>query len=32
MFTFTDALCIAAESHRGMTDKGGIDYVKHPLY
>ena len=32
MFTFTDALIIAAEAHRGTKDAGGVDYIKHPLY
>jgi len=32
MFTFTDALVFAAEIHRGQKDKGGVDYIKHPLY
>ena len=31
MFTFTDALIIAAEAHRGVKDDGGIDYIKHSL-
>ena len=32
MFTFTDALVIAAEAHRGVKDEGGVDYIKHPLH
>jgi len=32
MFTFTDALIMAAEAHRDKKDKGGDDYIKHPLY
>jgi len=32
MFTFTDALIIAAEGHRDQKDGGGIDYIKHPLH
>lgn len=31
-FTFTDALIIAAEAHRGKKDQGGIDYIKHPMH
>ena len=31
-FTFTDALIFAAEVHKGQKDKGGVDYIKHPLY
>lgn len=31
-FTFTDALIIAAECHRNITDGGGVDYIKHPLH
>lgn len=32
MFTFTDALVLAAEAHKGKKDIGGVDYIKHPLY
>ena len=32
MFTFTEALIIAAEAHRGVKDGGGVDYIKHPLH
>jgi guanosine-3',5'-bis(diphosphate) 3'-pyrophosphohydrolase len=32
MFTFTDALIIAAEAHRNIKDQGGVDYIKHPLH
>ena len=32
MFTYTDALIIAAEAHRGQKDGGGVDYIKHPLH
>ena len=32
MFTFTDALIIAANAHRGIKDAGGIDYIKHPMH
>jgi (p)ppGpp synthase/HD superfamily hydrolase len=32
IFTFTDALIMAAEAHRGQKDGGGIDYIKHPLH
>ena len=31
-FTFTDALIFAARMHRGQKDRGGVDYIKHPLY
>lgn len=31
MFTFTDALIIAAEGHRNQKDQGGVDYIKHPM-
>ena len=30
--TFTDALIIAAEAHRGVKDAGDVDYIKHPLH
>ena len=30
--TFTDALILAAESHRGSRDSGGVEYIKHPLH
>ena len=32
MFTFTDALILSAEAHRGIKDKGEVDYIKHPLH
>lgn len=32
MMTFTDALIIAAEAHRGVKDSGDVDYIKHPLH
>jgi guanosine-3',5'-bis(diphosphate) 3'-pyrophosphohydrolase len=32
MFTFTDALILAAKAHRDVKDKGGVDYIKHPLH
>lgn len=32
IFTFTDALIIAAECHRNIADGGGVDYIKHPLH
>jgi (p)ppGpp synthase/HD superfamily hydrolase len=32
MFTFTDAVSIACEAHKGQKDKGGHDYLKHPLH
>lgn len=32
MFTFTDAVAIACEAHKGQKDKGGHDYLKHPLH
>jgi hypothetical protein len=31
-FTFTDALIFAAEAHKGQKDRGGVEYIKHPLY
>jgi (p)ppGpp synthase/HD superfamily hydrolase len=31
MFTIEDAIIIATEAHRGMTDKGGQSYILHPL-
>lgn len=32
MFTFTDAVEIACKAHKGQKDKGGHDYIKHPLH
>lgn len=32
MFTFTNALVIACHAHEGQKDKGGEDYIKHPLH
>jgi (p)ppGpp synthase/HD superfamily hydrolase len=32
MFTFTDALIIAAECHRNDRDDCGVEYIKHPLH
>ena len=32
MFTFTDAVTIACDAHKGQKDKGGNDYLKHPLH
>lgn len=30
--TFTDFVILAAHAHRGEYDKGGIEYLKHPLH
>jgi len=32
IFTFTDAVMIACSAHYGQIDKGGHDYLKHPLH
>lgn len=32
MFTFTDAVLIACKAHTHQKDKGGEDYIKHPLH
>ena len=29
--TYTEALLLAANAHNGQKDKGGNDYIKHPL-
>lgn len=31
-FSFSDALLIAIEGHRGQKDLGGHEYIKHPLH
>jgi (p)ppGpp synthase/HD superfamily hydrolase len=30
--TFTDFVILAAYAHRGVCDKGGVEYIKHPLH
>jgi len=32
MFTFTDALILACDTHKGQKDLGGEEYIKHPLH
>ena len=31
-FGYTEALILAALAHKGTTDKGGVDYIKHPMH
>lgn len=32
MFTFYDALILSIETHKNQKDRGGDDYIKHPLH